>query len=286
MDSLNIISMNLMVLNVGYAETQHHWGERDLSSPFVRLYYAVKGRAMLHLPQGDVEVRPGYMYLVPTYVPHSYECDPGFGFYYLFVYEKYRDKTDVFDRYEFPVEVKANEATVLLFNNYCSLYPQLSLPYRSAQSFDEHQSYKAYAESWSNMAHYERLQLQGLVWILFSYFMKHSTEKASVKDDRVMLVAEYIQHNLSRDIKLKELADMAYVTPPHLTRLFKTAFGMPPLRYIIQKKVQYAQGLLLTTDMTVRDIAREIGIDDVSYFIRIFKKTIGFTPQDYRNKLR
>ena len=136
------------------------------------------------------------------------------------------------------------------------------------------------------MAHYERLQLQGLVWILFSYFMKHSTEKASVKDDRVMLVAEYIQHNLSRDIKLKELADMAYVTPPHLTRLFKTAFGMPPLRYIIQKKVQYAQGLLLTTDMTVRDIAREIGIDDVSYFIRVFKKTIGFTPQDYRNKLR
>jgi AraC-like DNA-binding protein len=79
---------------------------------------------------------------------------------------------------------------------------------------------------------------------------------------------------------------MAYVTPPHLTRLFKTAFGMPPLRYIIQKKVQYAQGLLLTTDMTVRDIAREIGIDDVSYFIRVFKKTIGFTPQDYRNKLR
>lgn len=275
-----------MVLNVGYAETTHHWGERDLSSPFARLYYAVKGRAMLHLPQGDVEVRPGYMYLVPTYVPHSYECDPGFGFYYLFVYEKYRDKADVFDQYEFPIEVKANEATVLLFTNYCSLYPQLSLPYRSAQSFDEHRSYKAYAESWSNMAQYERLQLQGLVWILFSYFMKHSKEKASVKDERVMRAVDYIQHHLGNEINLAELADMVCVTQPHLTRLFKAALGMPPLRYIIQKKVQYAQGLLLTTDMSVREIAREIGIDDASYFIRIFKKVLGFTPQDYRKKLR
>ena len=124
--------VNISVLNVGYARTQHRWGGTDISSPFARLYYVTAGKATLHFNNADIELKPGYMYLVPSFMPHSYVCEPGFEFYYMFVYERYGDSTGFFDIYSFPYEVKANEAAELLFVNYCNLYPQLSLPYASA----------------------------------------------------------------------------------------------------------------------------------------------------------
>lgn len=282
----NIEARNFMVLNVGYAQTQHRWGCNDLSSPFARIYYVVNGTATLHLPSGDVTARPGHMYLIPTFVPHSYECEPDFQFYYLFVFERFREKTDVFDVREFPIEVKANEAADLLFRNFCMLYPNLSLPYQDADAFYTHQSYKQYAESYAAMESYEHLQLQGLVWIIFSYFMKHSQLKHEVADERMMRIAEYVQKHIADNIDTDQLANMACVTKTHLTRLFHQSFGISPLQYILRKKVQHAQELLLTTDLPVHTVAAIVGFDDASYFIRVFKKNIGFTPQDYRMKLR
>lgn len=282
----SVESRNFMVLNVGFARTLHHWSLTDLSSPFARVYYVVEGRAVLHLPEGDVECRPGFMYLIPTFVPHDIECEPGFKIYYLFVFERFRENTDIFDEREFPVETRANEAADLLFRNFCQLYPDLSLPYENAEAFEDHQAYKSYAEAYAGMESYEHLQLQGLVWIIFSYFMKHSRPKLEVADERIMRTAHFVQQHIDREISIDHLADMACVSKPHLTRLFRQAFGVSPRQYIIRKKIQHAQKLLLTTGFTVQQIARSIGIGDVSYFIRLFRKNLGFTPQDYRNKLR
>lgn len=259
---------------------------KDLSSPFARLYYIKKGEAWLHLPKEDIAVKPGYMYLVPTFIPHSYECNPGFAFYYMFIYERYQDKSGIFDMYEFPQEVRANEAIDLLFTNYCSLYPQLSLPYASAEDFSNHPAYRDYALRYSQMHHYERMQLQGLVWITASYFMKHARMRQSQEDDRICRIVEYCQKNVESDITVDMLADIACVTKSHLMRMFREKMGVSPLQYVIRKKIQLAQGLLLTTDMSVRQISERIGLTDSSYFIRTFKKNIGFTPQDYRNKLK
>lgn len=281
-----MVSPNLMVLNVGYAETQRLWGGNDLSSPFARIYYVLEGSAILHLPTSNVELKPGHMYLIPMFVPHSYECQPGFKFYYMFVYERFRKKSDIFDQIDFPVEVRANEAADLMFRNFCHLYPNLSLPYTDSEAFNTHPSYKQYAESYMNMEGYEHLQLQGLVWIIFSYFMKHSRPKHEVTDERMMRLATYVQEHIDENIRIEHLADLCCVTKAHLSRLCHQAFGMSPIKYITRKKVQYGQELLLTTDLPVQQIARLVGFEDVSYFIRVFRKNINFTPQEYREQLK
>lgn len=61
--------------------------------------------------------------------------------------------------------------------------------------------------------------------------------------------------------------------------------GITPLQYVIQKKIQHSQSLLLGTGKSVQHVAQAVGIDDVSYFIRLFRKNIGYTPQQYRQKL-
>lgn len=55
-----------------------------------------------------------------------------------------------------------------------------------------------------------------------------------------------------------------------------------PLKYINLKKIEKAQLLLLTTDISIRDIALELAMDNISYFNRMFKLHIGKTPTEYR----
>ena len=278
-------AMDFIVLNLGHACTVNPWGHRDISSPFIRLYYIKQGRAVLHLPEDDMEATAGHMYLIPSYVPHSYECEPGFDFYYLFVFQWLERGVSVFQTYDFPYQVRSNEATQLLFENYCNLYPQLNLPSQDAAKFDAHPSYREYVQAYMQMAHYERLQLHGLVEILFSYFVKHAKQRAVMSDSRMAGLMKYVQEHMEEPLSTEELAQQACVTKCHLIRMFRSALGMTPLRYITQCKVQHAQTLLLRTELSVKQVGEAVGFKDISYFIRLFRRQLGFTPQEYREKL-
>ncbi|TGX80294.1 AraC family transcriptional regulator [Palleniella muris] len=276
---------DFVVLNFGFARTIHQWENRDISSPFLRIYYVRKGRAVLHLPEKDLEAVAGNIYMVPNYMPHSYDCDPGFEFYYLFFLVSNRNTADMFDTYTFPTTVQGNHATELLFENYCNLYPQLNLPTITAEAFDKHPSYHSYIKAYMKMADYEKMQLHGFVEILMSYFVKHAEARLIVKDERIGRLLGYVMEHISEAITVKDLADRACLTESHLVRTFRQGMGVTPLQYVIKKKIQHAQTLLLSTDKSVQEIGRAVGFRDTSYFIRLFKKNIGFAPQEYRNGL-
>ena len=69
----------------------------------------------------------------------------------------------------------------------------------------------------------------------------------------------------------------------HLIRIFKKATGETPANYITRKKLERAELLLTTTIIPVKNIASELGYEDISYFIRIFRKHSNMSPQEYRN---
>ncbi len=64
----------------------------------------------------------------------------------------------------------------------------------------------------------------------------------------------------------------------------KKETGVTPSKYINQKKIEKAQLILVTDEMSVKNVAfSPFSFDDYSYFNRLFKKTTGLTPQEYRN---
>ena len=83
MIQIPIESMNLMMLNVGYATHHADWNWQKVCSPFIRIFYIMEGEAMLHLPDKDVMLKSGYMYIIPAFVIHSYECHGVFKLYYI-----------------------------------------------------------------------------------------------------------------------------------------------------------------------------------------------------------
>lgn len=106
------------------------------------------------------------------------------------------------------------------------------------------------------------------------------------KMDRLKKILEYIHTNYSQKLDSGTLANLIDCTEEHFRRFFKTLLGKTPVDYINYYRVGIAADLLKNTNDRVIDIAMKTGFENVSYFIRVFKKITKLTPHQYRKKLK
>ncbi|WP_197434521.1 helix-turn-helix domain-containing protein [Agrobacterium vitis] len=95
-------------------------------------------------------------------------------------------------------------------------------------------------------------------------------------------VAQKIDDELDDGLSLQQLADLAGLSIPHLCRAFKQTFGLPPYRYIIQRRIERAKQHLRDTSLSITEIALSCGFSSASHFANVFRKEVGTTPLDYR----
>ena len=98
-------------------------------------------------------------------------------------------------------------------------------------------------------------------------------------------VAKYIEENLSEQISLAELAELAHLSIFHFSRAFKQSFGMPPHRYHTSRRIEWAKILLAKLSQSVTEIALDIGFSDASSFTAAFRKWTGRTPTEFRRSV-
>lgn len=84
-----------------------------------------------------------------------------------------------------------------------------------------------------------------------------------------------------QELSSYKLAQLCGVSEQYLRRLFHSAFGMPPARYVRHKRLLYARELLRTGEYTVASAAATAGFNDAAYFSREFRKTFGTAPNQY-----
>lgn len=92
----------------------------------------------------------------------------------------------------------------------------------------------------------------------------------------------HIHANLHRNITVAELAELTGYSPGHFAKTFRKCFGQLPLEYITQLKIKRAENRLRETHLSVAAIAEELGYCDANYFGKVFKKTTGVSPLQYR----
>lgn len=85
---------------------------------------------------------------------------------------------------------------------------------------------------------------------------------------------------------LEKMAECAQLSVHNLIHTFKKATGLPPIEYLIRLRVQQSMELLTSSDMTIADIAMEIGFNDSNYFARQFKRINGVTASEFRKSHR
>ena len=94
----------------------------------------------------------------------------------------------------------------------------------------------------------------------------------------------YIQQNFMEKISLKEFSEQFHLSEKYISRYFKEHFHITLSQYITHLRLAHAKQLLQDTDIPVTEIAMQSGYQNVSYFIRSFKKTYGVSPLKYRKK--
>ena len=116
-----------------------------------------------------------------------------------------------------------------------------------------------------------------------SLLLSPTTTLSSV--NRLAHVAKYINKHLSRSLHIKELADEACMSEPNLYRTFKQTFGMTPVDYINQQRLELASTLLRTTDRCLADISLACGFNNLTYFMKLFRREIGQSPTQFRKQV-
>ncbi|WP_310603563.1 AraC family transcriptional regulator [Anaerosporobacter sp.] len=97
-------------------------------------------------------------------------------------------------------------------------------------------------------------------------------------------VKSYISKNFAMKVTLEELASKFFIDKFYLTRLFKKEYGKTIFNYLLECRLLESKRLLRNTKLSIAEIAIQVGINDVSYFTKVFKKIEGLSPRDYRKK--
>lgn len=93
-----------------------------------------------------------------------------------------------------------------------------------------------------------------------------------------------IEHQIYYKTSLQDLAKQESTTEKYMIRTFKDKYGVTPYAYLIQKRIEAAEELLRTTELSVKDIAAKLAFSDSNYFSRAFKKHTGLSPVVYRRQ--
>jgi AraC family transcriptional regulator len=101
---------------------------------------------------------------------------------------------------------------------------------------------------------------------------------------RLRLVKDYIEENLARDIKLRDIAKIAGLSTAHFCRAFHKSTGIRSHRYVVLRRIDLAKRLLSDDRIAIAEVALAAGFGNQSHLTKHFHRFVGTTPRRFRNQ--
>ena len=236
---------NDVVWDKNHHQIEHH-----------RLYYLTSGKARIRLFNRTLELLPNNIYFIPAFTVLESEIDEEMEKYYIhFLTQSHELNLYSYrsDRYS----VSADDMTEYLFRCIVDNY-----------TVDTEEAY---------------LKVQGAMDLILAPFFADQNIKrhALIKFEEVL---GFIDENYTRNISLSELASIMNISTMYFSNYFKEVFRISPKQYILNKKLSESQRLLLTTDMSVKEIAYALGFKEESYFSEFFTQRMGISALKFRSR--
>lgn len=116
-----------------------------------------------------------------------------------------------------------------------------------------------------------------------SLFQKRLSAEPEQQEERTITgITRYLQEHLAEEMSLSILAEQFHLNPQYISQLFKSEIGVGFLAYLTNIRMEKAKKLLLSTSLPIADVAEQSGYADYRVFTKVFKKSEGITPSQYR----
>lgn len=284
-----VLRHTFSLLNVDYVQLGKKWNYSGVMSPYYRLYYIDAGFGEI-VSAGIVhQLEAGYLYLIPSFTPCDLRCSSFLSQYFIQFFEESTDGVSLFADNRSIYKVPVTELDIMNFNRLLQINPGRGINRSdNPRIYEKKIYYEEYQELNNRQGLADYFETHAIILQLVSRFLTadiFKPKKFRNMPCKIHHALSYILMNLDRKITVTMLAEQANQNIDHFSRLFQLHLGARPLDYIITKKVERAQYLIVTTQMTFTEIAAATGFESVSYFSRIFKKITGTSPSVYRAKI-
>ncbi len=146
-----------------------------------------------------------------------------------------------------------------------------------------------FQESRIREANYEKM-CSGLLMQLLTHLSRLSHSQTRKRDHTRMKILDNVISSMYTDLRTNytnsDYAKMCNLSTSHFITVFKERTGSSPFAFRQNVRIEMAKSLLLTTDLSTKEIAQMVGYEDTLYFYRIFHKKSGLTPGDFREKYK
>lgn len=130
------------------------------------------------------------------------------------------------------------------------------------------------------------IPLSRILYDIVFYLAELSRGQKRTRDyDIALMVKDNLDHSCLTHVTLDDLSKSLYRSKNDIIRQFKEAYGITPYAYLIGQRIQLAKNLLVTTKMSIKEIAKHLCFSSEYYFSNYFKQTVGMSPRAYRNEM-
>ena len=281
-------SFRVNIINADSIRLGTEWNFTDVYGPYHRLLLIKDGEGLTRHHQQDFPLVPGTLHLVPAFTRSSYHCHSFIEQDYLYFACELQGYFDFFSELPFVYQVNASDLDRDLFCRLLELNPNMGLQEIDPKKYNKDRQLYLAQNYCNEVSPTVFLESKSIVIQLISRFLitsqrdtmllKHK-ESASMKG-----ALSYLWENIDQELTVAKLADVACLSPDYFSKVFKQTMGVRPIEYIHQRRIQRVKLLLLTTDMSIEQIARSAGYSSVRYLLRIFRKHTGRTMTAYRKQ--
>jgi AraC-like DNA-binding protein len=233
------------------------------NDPFSRLYWIEEGAGTIVHPKGTVHLSPGSLFVIPEHTPARYRASGIMKLHWIHFRARLFGCIDIFPlmNWPFQVSVPDPDQTGTLMKSVI----QNAQPERTGNS----------------------LRADANLRLLLCHFAA-TGERTEISHfgnfQRLLPVVSFIEQNLQQKMTLKKLSRVLPLQPAYLCHLFSRTLGLSPIDFINRKRIEKAQFLLRQGTMPLKEVAAQIGFQDVYFFSRTFKKIVGIAPIAYRRQ--
>lgn len=226
----------------------------------------------------DYKVEPGSVFVLSPGQVHLWSLSDDIDGYVLF-----------FEREYFLLDFASDRLMSMPFFRTSFNSPHILLKDRNLELFSE--IFEKILEEYENKEYYHNETIRMYLSIFFiklaRLYLEDQQEHLHHKHDLIQLnkFHQTIDVHFREHLPVSEYSELMKLTQKQLSRICKSTVGKSPSELIQQRLILESKRLLVHTDLTISSIANELNFSDTSYFIRLFKKLCGTTPEKFRQAL-